>query len=178
MRHDAEAIAREAARASLLILLFLGLGGCSAQVDGQEAGRNAAQDQAPDARAPDIRNVRLDSVEVIRVDLRSPVERPDARGELRTWEQAFMVRLALPAPPAFGPKADIFVGEERISEYGGWEGGVYFWVYDPARLEALRGQPISYQFDRAERQEIGTLEFGDPEEFRRVPESELRGRNP
>lgn len=151
--------------ASAAVLLLAALGACRGQVDAQEARQDARQDTI----------IRLDSVEVFRVVLRSPVERPNAAGEPRTWEQAFMVRLAVPAPPAMGPKAEIFLDEERVPEYGGWEGGIYFWVYDPARLEALRGRTISYQFDRTPRREIGMLEFGDPQTFRQVQEEELRG---
>jgi hypothetical protein len=86
-----------------------------------------------------------------------------------------MVRIGITEPPAVGPKFDIFLDEERITEFGSWEGGIYFWVYDPARLEALKGRTISYQFDRGERYEIGTLSLGNQEEFRQVWEEELRG---
>lgn len=169
MRHTSGVLGRAAAWAAVSFIALLGTGGFADAADAQEVERGERPQEVP---------VRLDSVEVLRVDLREPVERPDAEGEVRTWEQAFMVRLALPEPPAMGPAVDIFLGEERVPEFGGWEGGVYFWVYDPARLEELRGRTVSYQFDRLPRREIGTLEFGDLRELRRVHEEELRGQPP
>ena len=150
-------------------LSFLSLVGCD--TSGQ-------QEREPEAATPDlkqpIQTVTLNSAEALRVSLEKALIRPDMSGDERTWDEAFMVRIGLTAPPAMGPKFDIYLDDERVEEYGGWEGGIYFWVYDPARLQSLEGRTVSYQFDRSERSKIGTLLLGDPEQFRFVPEAELR----
>lgn len=165
------------ARGGLRALPPLTLAGLLALAAPLAPGAEAeAQEVERPGEAQEVPTVRLESVEVLRVDLRRPVERPDAEGRMRTWEQAFMVRLALPEPPAMGPAVTIFLDGEAVPEHGGWERGIYFWVYDPARLEELRGRTISYRFSRAPRREIGTLEFGDLGQLRRVAEEELRER--
>lgn len=171
MRHTTGACGRTVVLATLSCLAPLGLGGCEGAID-----QGAKTQEVERIERPQEETFRLNGVEVLRVDLREPVDRPDAAGEVRTWHQAFMVRLALPQPPAWGPAFDLFLGEERVAEYGGWEEGVYFWVYDPARLEALRGRTISYRFDRGPRTEIGSLDFADSRELKTVREEELRYR--
>ena len=42
-----------------------------------------------------------------------------------------------------------------IREHGSWEGGLYFWVYDPALVSRLNGQEISYTYDRGQRRSLG-----------------------
>lgn len=164
MRHATRPLGRAVAGVAVSLVVLLASGGFG----------HAATAQEVEEGPQDVPTVRLDSVEVLRVALREPVDRPDAQGEVRTWQQAFMIRLAVSEPPALGPAEHIYLGEERVPEFGGWERGIYFWVYDPARLEELRGRTISYQFDRAPRRQIGTLEFGDPGELRQVREEELR----
>lgn len=154
----------------LCLCLCLGLVGCEdTEPDGVEA-RLVAETGQPPRQA-----VVMDSVEVLRVLLTRPVTRPDMSGEDRLWEEAFMVRLTMTAPPAMGPAFRIFLNEELVPEYGGWEGGVYFWVYDPNRLDALDGRTISYRFDRGPMVDLGPLTIGDPRTLRRVREDSLVG---
>lgn len=151
-----------------LLLFSLGFAGCQAPLDpGVEA-----QEQGNEARKEEPMELR--SVEVYEVMLEKPARHVDAAGEMRTWDTAYMVRLGLPEPPAMGPRLDVFLGEERLGEYGGWEGGIYFWVYDSARLETLDEKPVSVSFAGAERREIGRLELGDPAELETIEESKLR----
>lgn len=120
-------------------------------------------------------SVTLESTETLRVEFDQPVLALDAAGEPRRWEDAYMVRLALrmsdlPTAPAF----IIFVGEHRIGELGGWQGGVYFYVYDPVLLEQLAGGEIFYQIGSEERRSLdATLDIGDLKEIRTVSEGEL-----
>ncbi|MCP4542634.1 MAG: hypothetical protein GY832_36390 [Chloroflexi bacterium] len=153
----------------VLCLSFSGLVGCKSAVE-KQVGPQAVDP----ATQPPRQTVTLDSIEVYKVILDRPLNRPDVNGEDRTWEEAFMVRIGITEPPAAGPKFDVFLDEERVTEFGGWEGGIYFWVYDPARLKMLEGRTISYQFDRSERYEIGMLALGNQQEFRQVREEELR----
>ena len=156
---------------TLLSLCLLSLAGC--EVSGQQETKT--QIHSPEQINPS-NAITLNSTEVFRVSLEKALVRPDMSGNERTWNEAFMVRIGMTEPPAMGPALDIFLGDDRITEYGSWEGGIYFWIYDPAKLESLEGRTVSYQFDRSERAEIGTLLLGDQEQFLFVPEAELRNR--
>jgi len=120
-------------------------------------------------------SVVLRSIEILHVELEEPVLARDADGEPRTFEDAYMVRLALdasgvPTAPAF----NLYVGERRVPEMGGWQSGVYFYVYDPALLERLAGGELFYQIGTEERRSLDArLEIGDLNEVRTVREAEL-----
>lgn len=53
-----------------------------------------------------------------------------------------LVRLDEPVPVAAG-HVRLFVGSEPIDQYFGFDGGVYFKVFDPAFLQAHAGEPVS-----------------------------------
>jgi len=120
-------------------------------------------------------SVELESIEILHVELDRPVLARDAEGEPRTFEDAYMVRLALetsavPTAPAF----HVFVGDRRISELGGWQRGVYFYVHDPALLERLAGGELFYQIGAEKRRSLkARLEIGVLEAIRTVRESDL-----
>ena len=41
---------------------------------------------------------------------------------------------------------ELYFGQERIPEYGGTPYGIYFVVYDKARLDSLAGKEIRFRF--------------------------------
>lgn len=116
----------------------------------------------------------FNGAEVLSVTLEKPLMRADISGIDRPWSQAYMVRLAISTPPAMGPVLELYVGNERIPEYGGWKEGVYFWVYDPQKLQQLNGRPISYRFASNRQLPLGTLDIGDQQQFRQVRQQDLR----
>ncbi len=116
---------------------------------------------------------RYGGADVLRVALLRPRRQPDVDGRLREWNQAFQVRLVLSDPSVWGPLVRLYLGEELIPEYGGWESGIYFWVYDPAHLERLNGRTISLQLESRQPQEVGRLELKPASELILIPEQEL-----
>lgn len=152
-----------------VVALAIALGGITAcdVAESPEAG-SPAQPERP--ATPEI---RYQGAEVVVVELDREVVRPDAAGRARTWNRAFMVRLRISEPPAMAPVFHIYLDGERVPETGGWEEGIYFWVYDPENLRALDGTTVSYTFGRSERFEVGTLDVGDPETFRSLSEREI-----
>ena len=146
--------------------MVVSFGYALAQTADQELGSTADQ-------TAKFRPLELRGTEVVRVGLDSPKVRPDVSGENREWHEAFAVKVEVTLPDVWGPQVEFFVNESRIDEYGGWENGIYFWVYDPEQLERISGQPISYRFGGTEILQLGTIEMGSPEEIRYVTEDEL-----
>ncbi len=102
--------------------------------------------------------LRLEGYDVAFVRLERPYTTRDSLGEEHTYTEAFLVRFEVPHPGFWGEKIDFFIGDYRVPEYGGWEGGVYFKIYDPAVLMSLDNLDIRYRigsegelqsFDRA-----------------------------
>lgn len=120
--------------------------------------------------------VNYSGVEVFKVRLENPVKRADINGNIRTWNEAHMVRLKISKIPASGPLERFFLGEEQISEYGGWKEGIYFWVYDPEKLKTFDGRAIGYRFAQGKHLNLGILELGDPHQFKTINEADLRER--
>lgn len=140
-----------------------------------EAGAqpSSARPQADSAALAGASTLKLDTLEIHRVVLDKPLVHADAGGRSRTWREAYQVRLGVAAPPAPGPALDIFLGEERVSEYGEWSRGIYFWVYDPVRLKQLDGRRIYYRFGRGPKRDLGALTLGSLQRLKRVPERDL-----
>ncbi len=120
--------------------------------------------------------ITFSGTEVLNVTLKKPVVRPDRNGLDRSWSQAYMVRLRITEPPALGPVFELYLDDKKIQEYGGWEEGVYFWVYDREQLQTVSGKTLSYRFARTGKQQtLGRIDIGE-QQFRQVREEELRQR--
>lgn len=157
--------------AALIVGLF-GLAACEATSNPSAA----AQDATTEGGTQTDSGIRYEGAEVLIVELEREIVRPDARGRERAWNRAFMVRLRISEPPALAPAFHIYLDGERVPEYGGWEDGIYFWVYDPDQLRSLDGATVSYTFSRSERFDVGTLDIGDPAEYRSVSKQEIFGK--
>lgn len=113
--------------------------------------------------------------EIYQVRFEKPVQRPDLIGNMKSWQQGYMVKLKMTLPPAPSPVFNVYLGDELIPEHGGWQEGIYFWVYDGAKLQTLQGRTISYQMDRGKRVEVGTFNL-DRQKIKTIDQTELRVR--
>lgn len=163
-----------AAISAVLIVGLFGLTACELTANPSAAAQDATTEGAKQTEP----GIRYEGAEVLIVELDREIVRPDARGQERAWNRAFMVRLRISEPPAPGPAFHIYLDGERVPEYGGWEEGIYFWVYDPDQLRSLDGATVSYTFSRSERLDVGTLNIGDPAEYRSVSKREIFGKTP
>lgn len=63
-------------------------------------------------------------------------------------EHYFIVKVFLDQP--LSPSAEaprLFVGDEEVAKYHGFDGGVFFKIYDPSFLVRHKDHPISFDFD-------------------------------
>ncbi|MEO0593257.1 MAG: hypothetical protein AAFZ38_06730 [Myxococcota bacterium] len=111
--------------------------------------------------------------EVLIVSLDRKVQRRGVDGKVRSWSQAYMVRLPLQTSNTWAAETKLFVGDEAIGEYGGWEGGIYFWVYGDEALERIQGQAVRAETQGA-RSELGSLEIAKPSTFKKTSQKALR----
>lgn len=83
------------------------------------------------------------SVDVALVKLPFAVERPAGPdGGSKSYTHGYLVRLHGTRFPATAVVWQLWFGDTRIEEYGSFEGGAYFVVYERAELDALAGKPI------------------------------------
>ena len=52
--------------------------------------------------------------------------------------------------PSTSMAINLFFGDERITEYASFDGGVYFKVYEKAHLEKLYGKPVRFVYSGKE----------------------------
>jgi len=87
----------------------------------------------------------LSGFDVARVELTVPVTKADASGKTVTHARAYLVRLHGAFPVTGARLMKLYFGEERIEEYGGFPGGIYFLVFEKSRLDALSGKEIRFR---------------------------------
>ncbi len=88
--------------------------------------------------------VTISGYELLHVKLSPSRKSRGVDGEVRNWESAYIVRLITTMPEQEGLHVNFYIGGWKVPEYGGWKGGVYFYVYDPARLKWMDGKPFAY----------------------------------
>ena len=116
--------------------------------------RSAPQHQPGPPRVDDAQ-LEVGKVFVHQVRLVTPVRLPDASGVVREYTTAFLVRLKVHRPPSMEPLVRFYVGDYEVPESGGWKRGVYFKVYDRARLQGLDGKDLWYSYRSVERRRLG-----------------------
>jgi hypothetical protein len=89
--------------------------------------------------------LRLEGYDVAFVRLERPHTVRDSLGEERTYNEAFLVRLMVPHPGFWGERVNYFIGDFWVPEYGGWEQGVYFKVYERALFLSLDSLDVRYR---------------------------------
>lgn len=96
----------------------------------------------PAQRVPEL---KLHGQEVLRIELEQPFRSADEHGVSKSYSSAWLVRLQVDRPDFFGEAVRFYVGDFEVPEYGGWEKGIYFKVYDRALLTRLRGRELRYR---------------------------------
>src|SRR5687768_6305937 len=102
------------------------------------------------AEKPSIRPGRERVIEVIKVnpskgDLRNiRIKRQREGGDQAQEPEVHVVKLHVRMPPARAEGHVLFVGETKVNAYGPFPEGIFFKVYDPKDLAALRGKPIRF----------------------------------
>jgi hypothetical protein len=81
-----------------------------------------------------------------RVKLPYEHEVTDQQGNKRRYSEAWLIKVRLQnAPRPSGERIDFAIGDYMIPEYGSWEGGIYFRIYERALLEQLDQKMIRYR---------------------------------
>lgn len=124
--------------------------------------------------APRAEKLQLSKIEVARLALDRPVRQPDAAGVPKDWSEAYLVRLEMERPDFWNEIVRLYVGDWQVPEYGGWERGIYFKVYDPAFLTRLNGGELRYRIGRGQAQSFGRrLEVPPLDRLPRLREADL-----
>jgi len=90
--------------------------------------------------------LQLKSVDVHLVKPVKPYQYRTDKNELKTVAQAYLVLFDFEKiPPVTNERTDFYIGDYRIPEYGGTKTGIYFRIYDPAIVNRLNNQPISWK---------------------------------
>lgn len=117
-----------------------------------QATETTAPPKEPGVGSPRVaREVELRGYSIHRVALAHPHRVLGADGREREFGEAYVVRLEMTLPRPGGPAMELYVGETRIREYGGWKGGLYFKVYEASKLERLAGGEVSWRWPERER---------------------------
>lgn len=113
-------------------------------------GQKASPPQGDVAAVTPIESIQ-DSIQLIgytvhQVKLTTPYVTNDAKGNSKKYEQAWLVKMELGNMPKYtNRKIDFFIGDYAIKEYGGWERGIYFRIYDKVVLDQLGTKEIRYR---------------------------------
>lgn len=103
----------------------------------------------------------------------------DAKGNKASYELAWLVMLELKnMPKAPAQRIDFAIGEYVVPEYGGWEKGIYFRVYDDDIMSGLNNQAISYRLSPGDKMIISriTLMVPTDKNLKLEDENDLLGR--
>lgn len=143
-----------------------------------QARDTTAPQKKPGSGAPRVaREVELLGYSIHRVALAHPHRVRGADGREREIGEAYLVRLEMILPRPGGPAMELYVGETRIREYGGWKGGLYFKLYEASELKRLAGGEVSWRWPERERVASGRrLEVDDMKALSLEDESDVLGR--
>ncbi|HPM75695.1 MAG TPA: hypothetical protein PK961_01295 [bacterium] len=92
-------------------------------------------------------NVKFTGYDIALIKLSQPYQTRTAAGEMVTYEQAYLVRVKGEFPLNGARLMELYIGEERIAEYGGYPGGLYFLLFTKDQLDKLAGRTIGYRLD-------------------------------
>jgi hypothetical protein len=102
---------------------------------------------------PELRAGKSPAIEIVKIkpsagDLRKAKEKHKSDSTSTNQdEQVHVVKIYVTMPPARGKGWNLYVGDTKIEEYGGFGEGIFFKVYDPKDLDALKGKPIRFRMD-------------------------------
>ncbi len=112
------------------------------------AGLTPARAQTSSREKP--LNVKINSYEIVRLELKTPVRLRDAEGKEQSYERAYLVTLKGTFPRDEGLGMELYIGDYRVPEYGGTKDGIYFRIYDEKVLNNLEGKEFRYRFGPTE----------------------------
>lgn len=93
------------------------------------------------------KRLELTAIELHKVKLEYPHKVRDKDGPEKAYAEAWLVLLSFRnLPPAADMGMDLFIGDYRIPEYGGFKDGIYFRIYDEQLLQSLNGKEVSVSF--------------------------------
>ncbi len=101
------------------------------------------------AAAEDLPKAKLKTFDVARVTLTEPFTK-QVDGKSVTFTEGFLVRFHGDFAIRGANTMHLQIGQESIEEYGGLPDGLYFIIYDAARFERMKSQPIQFRFGKTD----------------------------
>lgn len=125
-----------------------------------------AQAKDPSAEA------KLTDYDVSLVTLQPTVTK-NIQGKTIEYKEGYLVRLHGAFPTQTAKTMELYIGSERIFEYGGLPDGIYFIIYEKSRLDTLSEKPFKYRFGKGKIHSLGKIfDPGRFEPFKKKPEKE------
>ena len=131
-----------------------------AQLSPTACNRSGTQTASPTppatVTAPQVKTrLELKTIELHKVKLAYPHKLRDKEGKEKVYEQAWLVKFFLNnlGPPR-DMGMDLFIGDYRIPEYGSFEEGIYFRIYEESLLASLEGKDVSVSFSEEKRESL------------------------
>ncbi len=100
---------------------------------------------------------KLLSYDVTLINLETPIEK-EKDGQKVIYKKAYLIRLLGEFPVSLAPAMELYIGQKRIEEFGGFPKGIYFMVFEKADLDDFEGKAISYRLQNnnmPEKQSLG-----------------------
>ena len=127
------------------------------------AACNRAAEQTPPAQQakspePEVRQepMELREIELHKVKLAAPHKVRDKNQKERVFDQAWLVLLSFKNQlPVRNMRTEIYIGDYRVPEYGGYKNGIYFKIYDENLLRSLNDQEVSLAVAGKKKQSTG-----------------------
>jgi hypothetical protein len=99
----------------------------------------AQQDRSTQSAGPAATKLVLHGYDIVLMKLSRPATVAVPPDKPRQYSSVYVVRLKLDRPATMGPALDIYIGDYRVTEFGGLPDGIYFKVYDLDQLRKLAG---------------------------------------
>ncbi len=100
---------------------------------------------------------KLNSFDIAQVTLDDPVTRIGADGKTNVYREAFLIRLNGEFPVNGARLLELFIGDERIAEYGGFPKGIYFLAFHQEELSRWSGKKFGFRFSSNEKKSLGAV---------------------
>lgn len=107
-------------------------------------------------------------------------ETKDAQGKSKRYTEAWLVKFELKNMPRYSAqRIDFSIGDYPISEYGGWEKGIYFRIYEKKLLEKLSSGVIRFRMPSSDTMIFTKQKFEMPasKKFDFEDEAKVLGKN-
>jgi hypothetical protein len=109
----------------------------------QAISKQETTSQQTDVEEP----MKVTSAEVHRVAFNKPHKRILDNNEIKSYAEAFLVMITIEEmPEPRGERFNFKIGDYEVKEYGGWENGIYFRIYETDEILELQDQIVQYQY--------------------------------